>query len=453
MPQDHPSDKDSRLGLTLLALGYLLFVIYGSLVPLDYRPLPLDEALKRFQEIRFLDLGIGSRADWVANILLFIPLGFLWLGVVWPGKRGILRLLASLLVLAAATSLSIGIEFTQLFFPPRTVSQNDILAENLGALIGIIVWWRYGTGIHRWVNAAWRTRGKAHLAEKLLWLYLAVLFVYNVLPLDLTISPVEIYHKWASGKVNLIPFGFFVEDPAQRLYNLVTDALLWVPVSLLWVVSGKRAGMQAWAWTVLAAMSLEFFQFFVYSRVTDVTDILMAMLGAGLGIWLARFITVAEQAPSPRSSGLKRPAWAIILGLGWTLVLIVVFWYPFDFQLDRVFLRERLQMFERVPFHAYYYGTEFRAVTELLHKILFFIPLGAILAFGRLRMPRSPARTIYGLLSVGILLAVPSGIELGQIALPQKFPGTTDLILQAIGGCMGYFGLLLLNKRALIEGV
>lgn len=447
MPRQLKTENESRSGLILLALGFLLFVIYGSLVPLDFRPIPLAQAVQQFRTIPFLDLGIGSRADWVANILLFIPLGFLWLGVVWPKQQGFIRLLVAAMVLAASLLLSIGIEFTQLYFPPRTVSQNDILAEFLGALIGLFLWWRYGGDLTHWLKAALITRGKSHVAVKLLWLYLAGLFLYSVLPLDLTISPVEIYHKWRSGKVNLIPFGFFIADPIQLIYDLVTDALLWTPVSLLWVVSGRRAGMQAWAWTVLAAASLEFCQFFVYSRVTDVTDILMAMAGAGVGVWLGRLFNADKPVQIQNSSALRRPAWALFWGLVWILLLVVIFWYPFDFRLERTFLRERLALFERVPFHAYYYGTEFRAVTELLHKILFFIPLGAILAFGRLGMPPSAARTIYAVIATAILIAVPSGIELGQIAIPQKNPSTTDLVLEIFGGSIGYFGLSLLHSR------
>ena len=76
-PMDMPSERGSRWPLALLAIGYLVFVVYGSLVPLRYTPLPWDHALARFQEIPFLQLGIGSRADWVANLLLFIPLTFL----------------------------------------------------------------------------------------------------------------------------------------------------------------------------------------------------------------------------------------------------------------------------------------------------------------------------------------------------------------------------------------
>ncbi|MDP3221141.1 MAG: VanZ family protein, partial [Deltaproteobacteria bacterium] len=127
--------------LWLGALAYTVFVIYGSLVPLDFRALPWGEAVSRFSAIPFLDLGIGSRADWMANLLLFIPLTFLWMGVLTAGSSTLRTRLVMLVLIPAAAALSVGIEFTQLFFPQRTVSQNDILAETLGGLIGVLVWW------------------------------------------------------------------------------------------------------------------------------------------------------------------------------------------------------------------------------------------------------------------------------------------------------------------------
>ncbi len=430
-----------------MTLGYLIFVIYGSLVPLEYKPVPFDEALQRLIGIRYLKLGIWARADWVANILLFIPLSFLFTCLLWPSRPGIRRLVVSILILAGASLLSLGIEFTQIYFPQRTVSLNDIVAETLGAAIGIALWWWRGQELRRWTAQALETRGPVQLAERLLWVYLAGLFLYSLLPLDLTISPVEIFHKWSSGKINLIPFGYYVADPAQRIYDLVTDALIWAPVSLLWVVSGRRQGVQAWAWVVLAATLLECMQFFVYSRVSDITDILTAMIGAGVGVWGARFLPRQERLPDrPVSSVTKTLTLTIAAGLVWTLILMAVFWYPFDFRFDWSFLRERTQLFLRVPFHAYYYGTEFRAVTELLHKILFFLPLGAVLAFGR-PQARPPWQTIYGFASMGILFCVAFGIELGQLALPHKNPDATDWILEVLGGCAGYFGMLRIRSN------
>ena len=60
---------------------YLVFVVYGSLIPFEYRDHTLDQAIESFANIGYLNLGIGSRADWIANIVLYVPLAFL--GCVW----------------------------------------------------------------------------------------------------------------------------------------------------------------------------------------------------------------------------------------------------------------------------------------------------------------------------------------------------------------------------------
>jgi glycopeptide antibiotics resistance protein len=116
---------------------------------------------------------------------------------------------------------------------------------------------------------------------------------------------------------------------------------------------------------------------------------------------------------------------------------MAVFWYPFNFVTDGAYLRERLVFLERVPFVTYYYGTEFRAITEVFHKILFFAPLGAFLAWFVAGVPWL-WRLYAGMASFMFLLAVPMLIEFGQMALPVKFPDTTDWFLESLGGLLGY---------------
>ena len=230
---------DNRRGLLgLVALLYTTFVIYGSLVPLDFRAIPWDEAVARLGAMPFLKLGIGSRADWVANLLLFIPLTFLWMGALTSGAGRTRTALVTLLLVPSAAALSLGIEFIQLFFPQRTVSQNDIFAETLGGVIGVLVWWGMGGRFVGWLQSWQQTHARAALAERLAWAYLAGVMVYNVLPLDLTISPVEIFHKWQDGKVTLIPFGRLPTGAAKALYELATDVLIWVPLAL--AVAARR---------------------------------------------------------------------------------------------------------------------------------------------------------------------------------------------------------------------
>lgn len=449
--RDRPNDADRRAPRTgrgwllLGALAYSVFVVYGSLVPLRFHFISFDQALLNFRSIHYLDLGIASRADWVANILLFIPLGFLWSGVLWPRRHLLRRIATAGAVLLAACALSLSIEFVQQYFPPRTVSLNDLIAETAGAFVGIAAWWMFGGATRRWLQALPLTRGTASLAQRLLLLYLLLLFGYNLLPLDLTISPVELYHKWREGKVILLPFSTPYANHAQRAYDLLTDIAIWVPAAALWQLAFHQARMQAWLSAVTAAGVLELLQLFVYSRVSDSTDVITAAVGAALGIALAHSMRpVSPHQVAPPASGALRWAWA---AAGWMVVLAVVFWYPFDFNLDRAFLRARVAGLQRVPFEAYYFGTEFRAVTEVLRKSLFVAPLGFLLCrLGRRLPPSWPRGVVHGGLLI-LIAACATGIEAGQLALPSKNADFTDGALEFIGGALGYFGSLFVAER------
>ena len=428
------------LPLTLL---YTLFVVYGSLVPLDYVTMPFDEALARFHEIPYLNLGLHSRADWVANILLFIPLTFLWMALLDRGRR---FLPIAMLVWVVAVSFSVGIEFTQLFFPQRTVSRNDIIAETIGAVLGILLWRLWGRALLDWVGRWSLANGAACKAERLLYLYLAVLFGYNLLPLDLIISPVEIFHKWQDGRVLLLPFQGLHGDWAQRLYDLVMDVLIWVPPAFLWVFSGRKSLLRAFWWTLAAAGLLELAQLFVWSRVTDVTDLLSAAVGAGLGVFVARHLAGGGQrfAKSPVGA---RWWWPALLAAGWFGVLMLVFWYPWDFRGDGQFIKSRLPLLAQAPFHAYYFGTEYRAITSLLSKLAFFVPFGFLLSMLGASLGASSGRRPW-VIALLVAIAVSAGlfIELGQLALPGKSVDLADWLVSTVGVWLGYRGWRFLRR-------
>lgn len=430
-PSRRPASAERGL-LLWLGLLYLLFVIYGSLVPLEYQAIPLELAIERFQQIPFLDLGIGSRADWVANLLLFIPLAFFWTGALTHGRGDLAAMLLTAFVWLAGTALALGIEFTQLYFPQRTVSQNDLFAETLGGIIGGLCWWGFGQHVLNW-HAGWRRDSHTGtLPERLAWAGFVLLVGYNVLPLDLTLSAVEIYHKWTEGKVHLIPFASLPGDPVQAVFELAMDVVIWVPLAWAWHAHPGRTTAQVLRMTLLAVLALEFMQLFVYSRVSDVTDLLTGGFGAWLGTLLGQRRFGRTQTRASGGGPLR-----FFAALAWLPVLTLVFWYPFDFNADPGFVQDRAQFLQKVPFETYYYGTEFRAITEVFHKTLFFAPLGALLAWwvgGLSRYWRKAAAAA----SMLLILAAALGIELGQMLLPGKFPDTTDVLLEALGAFMGY---------------
>ncbi|GAB4178309.1 MAG: hypothetical protein Fur0039_22060 [Rhodocyclaceae bacterium] len=427
--------------LAWAAIAYLAFVIYGSLVPLAFRTRPLAEAWEAFRDIRYLSLGIGSRADWVANILLFVPLAFLWTGLL-SGERASAarRMFASILVLAGSAALAVAIEFTQIFFPPRTVSLNDILAESIGAAAGIALWLSSGQRTLRYLAGWSRTAPRAGTAARLLAAYLFILFGYSLLPLDLTISPIEIFHKWSQGKIILVPFGAPIPDLAQRVYALASDAAVWVPAALLWQMSSALPVRRTVLRVTACAAALELLQLFVYSRVTDVTDILTAAAGAVVGALLAVRLAGREQRGEVQGgSRVGRIVLGIMALLAWIGVLAAVFWYPFDFDTEWGFVHRRLDAVPRVPFLTYYYGTEFRAVTEVLHKTGFFFPLGMLAAFvadsaRRLAVPGWVLHT----LAIPLMAGTAAMIEAGQLFLPGKYADPTDWVLEFGGAAAGY---------------
>ncbi len=430
----------SYRSLAWLALAYTAFAIYGSLVPLDFKPRPWPDAVAAFENLRYLKLGIGSRADWVANILLFIPLTFLWTGTLWSRRLLLWNGLVCLMVAIAAAGLSAAIEFTQVYFPPRTQSINDLVAESLGAALGIVAWIAVGPRlVAGW--RAWRGEGSGQFAWLgLLFGYLALLFGYNLLPLDLTLSPIEVYHKWREGRVVLIPFSYAFAQPAEAIYNLISDALIWVPVGFLWRLAATRSAVHIWLMACAAAFGLELLQLGVYSRVSDLTDVFTAALGAWLGVMGAARWTHRE-TPTTRGIGLL----PLFLALIFSFALCAVFWFPFDFNTETTFIKARVHALLRAPFTAYYYGTEFRAVTEVLHKLGFFAPLGFLLGWLAAAAQPTRRRPLAYACACAWIALVAGVVEGGQLLLPKKNADLTDWVLECCGGLAGlwlshYFG-------------
>jgi glycopeptide antibiotics resistance protein len=109
--------------LTRAVLGYYLGVIgVVTLVPFHFI---VPERLTWFTVVNV--------QDFLANILMFVPFGFLYRLSRPTGRREVLRTLA-LGILASA-----AIECTQLFLPERYPTFEDILANGTGALVGAVL--------------------------------------------------------------------------------------------------------------------------------------------------------------------------------------------------------------------------------------------------------------------------------------------------------------------------
>ncbi len=135
-PETHLGERRVRFSAhsvrlaRILALAYLLVVVYASVQPLRGWRMPAPETLA------FLTAPWPhyiTLEDILINIAAYVPLGFL-LSIGYGARYG-----AGLGVLAAAflaSGLSLAMEAVQLFLPARIASNVDLLTNSLGALIG-----------------------------------------------------------------------------------------------------------------------------------------------------------------------------------------------------------------------------------------------------------------------------------------------------------------------------
>ena len=121
-----------------LAAAYTLLALYGSLYPLSgWRDTGADP-------LSFLS------ADWpryvtvfdlTANVLTYLPLGFLWATVWGPRLPAAVAFLSVTLV---GGLLSFGVEFAQTFLPSRVPSNADLVCNTLGVVLGAAAGLRWG---------------------------------------------------------------------------------------------------------------------------------------------------------------------------------------------------------------------------------------------------------------------------------------------------------------------
>ena len=131
-----------------LAAAYTLLVIYASLHPLTgWRDAGapasafLSAAWPRYWTV----------FDLLSNVAAYLPLGFIWVPALLPGRN---KFVAALLAALLGSCLSLSLETLQNFLPTRVPSNVDLGCNALGSLLGALLGARWGM--------AWLDGGRLH---------------------------------------------------------------------------------------------------------------------------------------------------------------------------------------------------------------------------------------------------------------------------------------------------
>jgi VanZ family protein len=397
----------TRLGpkLLLLAIAYAGFVVYGSLVPLDFRPRDFDAALQAFARTPYLDLGVASRADWVANILLYIPLAFLLTGAAAQARSRVDRIVGTLATIAFCIALAFAVEFAQLFFPPRTVSQNDLIAETIGTVLGVALWLALGPRILGLTGHIRIGGPRATLAA--LTLYVAAYLAFSLFPYDFLISGKELTDKLsASGRSAWVlsdSCGGIVRCNAK----LLAEILLAAPLGMLYgMLRGRHRRApygRVFLWGLALGAAIEGLQLLLASGVTQGLSVLTRGLGAVWGLAFQRVFSLDWFVKN--RTWVRKVAWfAAPVYLGLALVVKGLVPPSLDAPWAAV---EKLKSLNFLPFYYHYYTTETEAMQSLLLNAGLYVPLGLFVWIAMPPGRRDRAtRRIAALAGAGLALAI-----------------------------------------------
>ena len=423
-----------RVWCLAAAIATVVFTAYVSLVPFSIDPrVTLNDALHALA--RPAAWRLGSRSNFVGNIVLYLPVGFFCAGALFTARAGLLRrLLFTPVVLTCSLASSVAIESAQAFVPSRVPSMSDCMAQLAGAVVGLIAWSLVESEVYGW----W-TRRRTDAAGRVghLWLvaYFAVYAIAALLPLDVTLDAGTLARKWRAGGVILNP----LRSPSwsvDMLPGVIGDFVLAVPIGLLASIAGVRPGTRRSAFVAVAISAaglaaIEASQLLVVSRTSDAADFLMALAGALVGLGLAAALL------SRRADGARLGFNWSAAGLVGALVVYAAYnWAPFNPVFSPALIRDRLAAFWQPPFYAYYLHSELKAVGDTLIKIAISAPLGlfwTLWAAGRAAAFHR-TRAAIGLVTVSLFAVV---VEVGQVLLPSRYPDNTDVIMAIAGFVVG----------------
>ena len=422
--------KDGRvLGVATLFLGIAL--VYLNLIPLRFTGMPLDDWIRASMAMPWRHISLSGRADWVANLFMFVPFGFLLASTIGRGIRtGPGRSAVAVAALVVVAALAFAIEALQLLVPQRTVSLNDLLAGTLGGGLGILMWLTGGDALWRlWRKSVQPSRG-ALLAG--LTLYTLGYVLLSAFPFDFVLGVQEFARKLESGN-----YALWMVDACglggRCLAHMGVEALSVFPIGM--ALALRQSWSPSLATAIRAALIgllfgivIELVQFLTYSGISQGVSLLTRACGFAAG---ALFIGWMSRRSVSEIRGSMRPwvflAWPLYLaGIVFVAGILAASWG------DPGSALRQLQTLNFLPFYYHYFTTEQAAMASLLYTLVLFFPVGVLVWLGfKDGRPR-------GMIALLIAVLIAFALESAKLIALELRPDPTNLLIAGFAGWLGF---------------
>jgi VanZ family protein len=352
-----------RSAARILTVAVGLLIVWGSLYPFDFLiPTPAQLAVK----LGRVASPLGSHADAVTNLLLYMPFGAVCLLAI----SGPTRALRSVYAALVGSVLSATLELAQLTTPHRVTSLYDWLWNTVGATCGAIA-------VAMYLSIGERHRFRSLMAGRPALIPLCLIglwFASQFAPYSLS-------------------FGFSLLAPTQlSIVNASFDLASW------WVLA--ECARRIWrfeyaAWALMAMITLTLF-----GRLCIATQHLSA---EEIGAWC---IVLAGMIFTARQSGIMA---ITVAGVACVFAMLFTGLWPFE--------TTHMGRFHWIPFSGSLLIT--RDYRPLLEKLfLYAAALWSLsLSLGRLN------------LALALTFTLTTAIEIEQLWMPDRRAEITDPLL------------------------
>ena len=217
---DQSARAHASARFVLLTVITVAVITYGSLYPFEFRvPAEGDGPVSTLLRSWATPPG---RGDFLANILLYMPLG--WFGILSLPRRMSIGLRLVLIILCG-TILSVSIELAQYFDADRMTAAGDVYANSLGAILG-------GLGATCLSRRRWRVPLVARLsAEPIPVTLIAAWAGYRLYPY---VPTIDLHKYWNALKPVIL-------NPTLPLEDLYRHTTIWLTTfALIAALVGQR---------------------------------------------------------------------------------------------------------------------------------------------------------------------------------------------------------------------
>ena len=447
-----------RHAVEVVAGVITLLIALLTLVPFDFALSGLaTEQIKFFVD----EAGEGATLNVFSNIALFVPLG---IALEWTLRRRRWRgPFAFVGAIIGAVVLSGGVEWMQAYSPSRVSSWVDFVANVSGAAMGAAL-----ASATRWLLALMFTRTVLALrkdpGEVLVKGYVLLLIGFAVMPLTFAVDGVRMREALRgarfvtfdeldapgqpfSGPTSMQPGEEKAWEANLRQRWIGKWALECLSFAMLaWLVFPRLRGayrfevgtaglLTIWV-AVPFAVLLSVIQIPLLTRGFHVTDIIVRIFGAGVGLVIA---ILRENGTTGRS---RLPLRSRVQRFGWIGVACATTWIVYSGLIPWIKLRgldsfsDMAATIETIPFADYFHSRFDVVVADLVGILVSFAALGGLLSLSwrRLRACRAARRWLWTGLC-GSALALP--LEVAQLFIRTRIAGIEDVVLAGIAAAIG----------------